>query len=708
MYPSLGCSLSFLTAAVTAAAGCAVGGGPAELRLAPIDPQVAFVGTELSIPLDAQDPEGDRLAWRFQSDVPEMCRAGRCRAGIQTLDEGGAVFKWSPLPEDVGRWTVGIQVTDGRTVSSQAVQIEVRSSVGYEGLPRFVQPLGTGTTIDLARQACVEFDVVVDDPDSAEVTIAQEQPIIAGATLSSNDEFTATWRWCPTEAQLREGGHRRLTLSAADGSNPKTMKSYLVVVRRPPKPGCGGVAPSIAHTPTSWTSSGDVRITARVRDDVGIKHEPLLYYSTTRPSDTPDLGRMTQVTMIRTNGSNADGTFEAIVPNPANSLPAGGSATLYYVIAAEDDGDGSGGCERVTQAPERGSFDITVSTATAGDPSLAGRACDRCSSDRACGGADDGCVRMGTSGTSYCLLACASDGDCGTGYRCGSDTVSTVDGARRRFCVPDTGTCGASETSSCSDDAREENDTRSAAMSRPPLPPGMHGSLVSCHGSDRDDEDWYMIRVADAAQVLAEIAGSDETDIDLALHEGDGTLVESSDSLRSTEEITACLAPGDYFLRVHSYGEGRNEYGLAWSTRAASCTASSVCAPDPREPDDSASTARRVSLTSPYSSTGNTICGGSDDWYSVTLRTGQTLVVELDFIQTSADEDLDLHFIDSSGTDLAPCTEADPSTCSAFQGQSVDSNEYYEHTVETGGTYYVVVHGFAGSQNSYDIRMRLE
>ena len=695
-----------IAAGSAAAASCAVGGGPATLRLEDLSAQVAFVGTELSLPLTARNPAGDELRWRFQSDVPEMCRAGRCRAGIQPIEDG-AVFKWTPLPEDVGRWTVAIQVTDGETVASQSVQIEVRSSVGYEGRPRFVQPLGTGTTIDLARQACVEFDVVIDDPDSAEVTIEQEQPAIAGATLSRNDEFTATWRWCPTEAQLREGGHRRLTLSAADGTNPATLKSYLVVVRRPPKPGCGGVAPSIAHTPMDWSSPGEVRITARVRDDVGIKHEPLLYYSTTRPADPPDLSRMTQVTMVRSSGTNADGTFEARVPNPANSLPEGSAATLYYVIAAADGGDEAGGCEQVTQAPEHGVFDVEVRAGAPGDPVRGDTACATCSSDRSCGDGDDGCVRMGTSGAAHCLDAC--DGStCPAGYRCSAEAIATVGGAMRRFCVPDSGTCAAGEAATCADDAREENDTRAAAAERPPLAAGEHGSLVSCHGSDRDDEDWYAIRLDAESQLQADVAGGYDTDLDLALHSDDGSLLEQADSLRSTEQITTCLAPGDYYLRVHSYGEGRNEYALAWSARGASCTTSAVCEPDPREPDDSADRARTVTLSGGYSSTGNTICGGNDDWYRVSLRTGQTLVVELEFIQTSDDEDLDLHFIDSAGTDLTPCTEADPSTCSAFQGQSIDSNEYYEHTVETGGTYFVVVHGFAGSENSYDIRMRVE
>ncbi len=691
---------------VAAGGGCAVGGGPPELRLEPLAPEVGFVGSELTIRLDARDPEDDALRWRFETDVPEMCRSGRCRAGVQPLEGGGAVFRWVPDAADVGTWHFRFHVTDGTTVAHRTTTVEVRSSIGYEGLPRFVQPLGTGTTLDLSRASCVELDVVVDDPDSPGVTIAEEGPRIEGATLTSHDEFTGTWRWCPTEAQLREGGHRRLVLSASDGSNPKTLKSYLIVLRRPPKPGCAAEPPVIDHAPADWGSAGDVRVTAHIRDDGGLKHEPLLYYAATRPGDSPDLGRMTQVTMIRTSGDNRSGVYEGRIPNPAGTLSAGAPSPLYYVIAASDGGDGSDGCEQVAQAPARGAFEIEVRVGS-GDAARGAGACEPCSSDRACGGAEDACVRMGTRGDSFCLLGCASDADCSDGYACSPDAVESVDGARRRLCTPRAGTCDPAEAAGCADDAAEDNDTREDVAGREPLAAGAHADLVSCHVAGRDDEDWYPIRLTAEAQVRVSIAGGDATDLDLALYDAEGSLFEAAESLRSTEDLTACLAAGDYFLRVYSFGEGRNEYGLTWNRRAATCERSAVCEPDAGEPDDGADRARRVAPTSGYLSEGNTICSGNDDWYAVSLEAGQTLVVDLAFIQTSADEDLDLHFLDSSGTDLTPCTEADPSTCSAFQGQSADSNEHYEHRVTAAGTYYVVVHGFAGAESSYDIRVRV-
>ena len=56
-----------------------------------------------------------------------------------------------------------------------------------------------------------------------------------------------------------------------------------------------------------------------------------------------------------------------------------------------------------------------------------------------------------------------------------------------------------------------------------------------------------------------------------------------------------------------------------------------------------------------------------------------------------------------------------PSTCSPFQGQGAQSNESYQFYVdETMGcglglcTFYIVVHGWNGSENGYDLVIDLE
>jgi len=690
---------SVLWIAAVVMPACAVGGYSATLEITSMDDQVAFVGSPFALPLETENAAGDRLYYRFRSNLPDLCRGESCRAGIERRDDGTAVFRWTPQTADVGTWAFDFAVSDGETVAVETVNVEVRSSVGYNGLPRFVQPLGTGTTVDVSRGECFRFDVVVDDPDSEEVRISQEAPVIEGAELDVHDAFTATWRWCPSPEQARVG-HHRLVLSADDGDNPRTRKSYLLVVRRPSKPGCGGTPPDISHTPGDWSGSGRVRIEATVRAD-GLRHEPLLYYSTRDPGPDPELGRMIQVSMARVSGTNDDGVWEARLPNPVAALPEGATGSLYYLLTASST-DGS--CDQYEQSPTSGAHEITIrnSPATAEMPGAA--ACAPCGADAECGGEDDRCVRMGTSGDAFCLVACEADADCPEDWTCSASAVDSVDGASSRQCVPPDETCRP-EGEGCADDAYEENDALSDVSGAAVLDPGDYPDLVSCHQDD-DDEDWYRIELTERSQVLATLRGGHETDIDLALVDADGEELGVGESFRSHEDVAVCADPGTYFLRVYSFGYGRNPYELGWSARTGDCDA--TCSPDPAEEDDGATDARPTDLSSEWSSSDNTICADDDDWYAVDLSTGETLVVELSFIQTALDEDLDLHFMAPDGTDLTPCSESDPSTCSAFQGQSVDSNEYYEHTVESDGTYHVVVHGFDGSENDYDIRMRVE
>ncbi len=95
-------------------------------------------------------------------------------------------------------------------------------------VPVFRQPLGEGTVINLAQTPCPSIDIVIDDADNPNVTIAEEDPQIPGAQLTIVDGLTATWTWCPTRAQSMVDRYT-LVLSADDGSNPKTIKTYVIV-----------------------------------------------------------------------------------------------------------------------------------------------------------------------------------------------------------------------------------------------------------------------------------------------------------------------------------------------------------------------------------------------------------------------------------------------------------------------------------------------
>ncbi len=644
------------------------------------------------------DLDGDNLSYRFTSDVPGL--GGRATVARTPTNSG--LFRWTPVAADIGDWNFDFIVSDGDHDTKTTVKVTIRSSIGSASAPIFREPLGSGSTIELTRTDCIDLNIVVEDQDTAQVEIAQEEPLIENATLMAVDGTTAEWRWCPTQAQVDAESRYTLTLSADDLENPKAMKNYLLVLRGRVRQDCPGQSPGVVHSAQNVNSILDLPITATVTDDVGLKQAPLLYYSATQPSVPPDLGQMTQITMALTSGNLQSGTWAAKIPNPVFDQPSGTSSNLYYVIVADDDDDTMGNCDHVTTS---NTFFMKVTSSGTGDAGL----CNGCSGDQQCGNDGDLCVRVGASGDAFCLQACT--GSCPADYTCSSSAVSSVDGMMGRQCVPVSGSCSAIGAM-CEDDMYEENDSRSQASAQPALDSALY-DMVSCPRSGSTtlaDDDWYKIFLTESSRVNLEIAGEASTDLDLGLYRSDGTRITSSTSRSANEMITKCLAAGTYYTRVYGYGYARNGYLLDYDPRAETC---STCVDDASEDDDGRSQARpKVSsnpLTLPHTSASNQICPNDDDWYRVRFVNGDTIKVVLTFNQTNSTQDLDLHFYNDSGVDLTPCSEADPTSCESALGQGAVSNETTQQTIATGCPgpngcdYYFVVRGFAASSAPYSI-----
>jgi hypothetical protein len=424
-----------------------------------------------------------------------------------------------------------------------------------------------------------------------------------------------------------------------------------------------------------------------------------LYYATTAPATPPDLSRMTQVAMTQTSGTRTNGTYSAAVPNPVAQQPAGTVKTLYYVLVAKDDDDTTGTCDHTTTSQV---YTMTVtSTGTADLP-----ICSACSTDAQCGTGDE-CVRIGSSGAAYCLQACGAG--CPTGYTCSTTPLPSVDGKLAPQCVPDSGSCTTS-TTQCMDDSWEVNDSRTDASHNPVLTPDLY-DLVSCPSTttaSRANDDWFKIVVPSDQRVDLQLAGDPVTDLDLHLYHSDGTLVSASTSLEANEEISACLPAATYYVKVNGFGTGRNEYLLSYDSHAESC--STTCVDDSHEDDDTFSQARPTTFPT-FTSTGNMICPGDDDWYNVLLYTGEKLTVDLAFTQSTSTQDLDLHLYKDS-LDLTPCDATNPATCTPEHGQSGSSNEHTTFVgpagCDDGCTYDVVVRGYNKSSNTYGITIHID
>ncbi len=659
--------------------------------------RVIFVDDEFTLELRASDPDGDAVTFGFVTDISDIATRADLRPAGNT-----ALFRWTPVASDVGQHSFDFTASDGKDVTRETITITVQG--GSEGSgPVFRQPLGTGTTLDLTKQKCLQLKVVVEDADSPSVDIQQENPVIPAATLDQDSGLTATWNWCPTKDQVASADRYKLRLSASDGTNPPALKNYLVVLRKAFDPNCSGQAPTITHTPQDESTVVGLSIFADVADDIGIKYEPLLYYSTTPPGDPPDLAQMSQVTMTLLEGDMKSGTWGADVPNPVAGQPAGSSAALYYIIVAQDNDDASGNCDHLTQAPSTGTYSMTV-TNPGGSGGLG--LCEPCTSDTQCGGDADHCLLMGSAGDTYCFKACSSDSDCGDpAYYCSLTEFVSVDGATGRQCIPSSFKCESTAPTTCTDDSFEQNDTiDQAKYIYPGIYPGTYPDLKSCPSPNGGaDEDWYPIDTDGDSVITGSIQGGSSTDLDLELVGYDGNVLAKSDTLTSNETVSACVPMGTYFLRVYSWETGENTYSLAYESKSQSCSGASTCTDDPAEDDDNASQARNVDLgAGTYHSDTNAICSGDDDWFGVYLYGGETVYATLAFVQTNYSEDLDIRFYQGS-TLLTPCTETDPSGCDPNNGQSGDSNESFQWTVPTDDMYYVVVHGWKGSENLYDI-----
>jgi hypothetical protein len=677
---------------LAALAGCGPDTAP---QLAPISDVSGYVGSEITIMLRAQAT--GHIDFDFAApDIMDL-KSRAERPTITSYADGTAIFRWTPLGRDVGAWTFDFSASDGRAAGHEAVRITVDPAGGARG-PVFRSPTGTGSTLDLNVHTCFNIDVIADDPEVTRVTLGLAEGAPDGATLTQNGDFAGKLAWCPTQDQANGQDRWPIVLTADDGQNPVAQKRYVLVLLLPPKPNCPGMAPVIMHTPPGdQTTLANLDILATVTDDMGIKGNPLLYYSTQSPGTPPDLSRMTMLDMPRTSGTAINGNYRGTIPNPVAA--SGGSATLYYVIVAQDNDDPAGACDHTTEA---GPFSFVV---TAGGGQTVPY-CGTCIADAQCG-AGNLCVRLGTASDSFCLADCNDGQACPTGATCSAQPIASISGGSRRQCVPDTGSCTGGGMTMCVDDYLEDNDHR-LSIPNPTshdIPAGDYPNLMICPAGQSDnDEDWYRMDISAETEVVAHIDfDTTRGDLDLALVNGSGTVVRQSYGVGNSESIRQCITnPGIYYFHVFSFfPPTTNGYSMHLERNVGSC-----CVDDALEPNDDAdhATPTNPAPGTPYTASGLQICGGNDDFFAVPLLAGDTVVVDLTFTQANSTQDLDIHFYDRDGTtDLTPCPP-----CDVTNGQGTSSNEHFTRAITTSGTYYVVVRGFNGSANNYSISIGIQ
>lgn len=506
-----------------------------------LEDQVAVVGEQLVVQIVASDPEGDPITFAFAGPaVPDLATT----ASISTTPAGLGIFTFTPLASQLGLQILDISASDGRYEDHVPLFIDVRDAAGSGTEPVFRSPLGAGTVLDLDNDDCLQLDIEIDDPDSAQVTLDQAPPLIEGASLSAAaDGRTGSWSWCPTRRQVETSDRYTLLLVADDGDNPAVTKEFVIVLRRRSGEDCPGAAPVIDHTPLDVTTRLDLAVVADIADDQGLGETPYVLYAPQDPGDPIDFNETTLVLMELEAGTMQDGRWVGFLPNTLANAPDGTSAPFFYLVSATDDDDADGDCDHRSDDPPSGMHSITV---TAGGNASAG-ICEQCSFDVQCGELDDLCLPT-PAGSGRCGQACAGADECDSGYVCSPEPVASIEGQSARQCVPSAGSCG-STGGGCEDDDHEPDDTPAQALALAPLASGALGGRTLCE----DDDDWYALVLAQPSRVTASLEGDVPPDIDLSLTTDAGVLLEVSDGLSSSEVVEgACLDPGSYLLRVYS------------------------------------------------------------------------------------------------------------------------------------------------------------
>lgn len=635
----------------------AVGCGDSGASIDPLSPQTVAVSETLIVPLVATG--GDELTFAFEA--PEGLPAFRSTASIRGTARAGGEFRWTPLASHVGTREIIIQLLDGGTVVAETPLLVTVSS-SEDAAPIFLRP-GAGGTFDLTEEPCILIPIEVRDDDSARVTIEADDLLPEGASIAQTDDKIAELMWCPTGDQIATSERYTLSLAADDGTR-RTVLDYIAVLRGDAKPGCPGEAPVVNIVSPGEgdrvAGGSGYAVRASVTDDMGLRDAPLLFYSTAAPDDPtdPDITTFEQVVM-RPSGDEWTGRI------PSLPLEEGMSETLYVVVSATDNDDGSGAsCDHRTDSTL-----LTFEALSGSGGELEG--CDPCSASAEC--ASGLCASDPSGGR--CVPSCSGGGACEVGS-CGA--TATTEGSVLAGCGPIEDVCDGGGGGTCTDDSRENNDTRATAS--------MYGSPISDGQICPMDDDFFRVSVAAGERVTVALTGfvHAEGDLDLQIQDGTGSIVATSASTSNMETANYCFATaGMAYARVFGYSGAANSYALRIDKAP---DPSMCCVDDANEENDTRATAHSITVTGGSADFDGTVCPRDDDWYAFNVTAPSQVQVDLVIGETGQDLDLELR---------------DPSGALVGSSRSTTDEESIDVRVTTSGRYTVGVLGFLGASSDY-------
>jgi|GEM_PF-996841 len=238
------------------------------------------------------------------------------------------------------------------------------------------------------------------------------------------------------------------------------------------------------------------------------------------------------------------------------------------------------------------------------------------------------------------------------------------------------------DTSACTDDGQEENDSLATAA---PLNTATLSNLASCPL----DEDWFFLPLTTGQDIDVDVLFAHaDGDIDLTVYDASGQLLVSSNTLTDDESVNVIApADGDYFVAIELVTDlgpnAGNTYDLSVSSAAP------LCLDDFLEPNDVIGAAANIT---PTTFVGLTACAGDEDWFSFDALAGEQIQVNATF--ANAEGNLDLILREQNGNAVASST-------------STSDNEGVVYDVPADGTFYaqLILVADAGPLpgNTYDL-----
>jgi RHS repeat-associated protein len=199
----------------------AINASNASPMITAVTPQVAEVGRDFEISLEATDPDNDAL--RFQLlDAPSH----PVPSGV-TLDSKTGLLRWTPTPLQVGHHNLSALVTDGRggedemtfTVDVKAMTAIVNRKPEFVSNPVTIAVLGERYRYELRGR----------DPDGDRL----EFRLLQGPKGMALDTASQVLAWAPTESDL---GSHSIRLLLSDGQGGVVSQNFSLRVTQPNEP----------------------------------------------------------------------------------------------------------------------------------------------------------------------------------------------------------------------------------------------------------------------------------------------------------------------------------------------------------------------------------------------------------------------------------------------------------------------------------------